>query len=112
MAYNKYRNTKTIIDGIRFDSKKEANRYSELRMLELAGTIYKLELQPKFLICKGTVWNGRKQRDRYYIADFKYDDPEINNPVVEDVKGHKTDVYKLKRSIFLEKYPEYHFIET
>ena len=79
MKYNKYRNTKTELDGIVFDSKKEADRYAELRMLERAGTIKKLELQPKFLICKGVVWNGRKQRDRYYIADFKYYDPTVLN---------------------------------
>ena len=112
MKYNKYRNIKTEIDGIRFDSKKEANRYAELRMMEIAGTIKDLELQPKFLICKGVKWNGKKQRDRFYISDFRYKDLEINLVVVEDVKGHKTDIYKLKRSLFLSQYPEYHFIET
>ena len=48
MAYNKYRNIKTEVDGIKFDSKREAQRYQELKLLEKGGVISNLELQPKF----------------------------------------------------------------
>jgi len=65
---NKYRNIKTTVDGIRFDSKREAERYSELKLLERAGIITDLKLQPKFeLIPKH---NGN--RALTYIADFSY----------------------------------------
>jgi len=107
---NKFGAEKTKVDGVKFDSKAESKRYSELKMLEKAGVISNLELQPKFLIIPGVVWNGKKLRERYYIADFKY--TEDSRTVVEDTKGFKTELYKLKRSLFLSKYPEYHFVES
>jgi len=110
VKYNKYKNKKTTVDNIVFDSKREAGRYGELKILQLSGVIKDLKLQPKFLLCKGVRWNGRKQRDRYYVADFYY--IENGQQVVEDSKGFRTDVYKLKRSIFLSMYPQYRFIET
>jgi hypothetical protein len=110
-SYSKYKNVKTIVDGIKFDSKKEGARYSELKMLEKAGFISDLELQPKFMICKQVKWGGKTLRKRYYIADFYYVNQE-NEQVVEDVKGCLTDIYKLKKQIFLTLYPHYIFIET
>lgn len=88
---SKYHNRKTEIDGFVFDSKKEATRYSELKFMETAGEIKDLTLQPKFpcfvegkLICT-------------YIADFQYYDVEGRH--VEDAKGFKTDVYRLKKKL-------------
>jgi len=112
MAYNKYRNKKTTIDGITFDSKKEASRYSELMLMIKAGVIHDLKMQPKFELCGPVLWNGKKLRARSYKADFQYLDMDTGEEIVEDVKGHLTDVYKLKRSIFLTLYPQYKFIET
>ena len=104
----KYNNSKTVVDGITFDSKKEAKRYTVLRSLQEGGYIKDLALQVPFeLVPKG---NG--ERAVKYIADFTYYDVEKNINVVEDVKGFKTDVYKLKRKLFKYRYPEYTFIET
>lgn len=100
---SKYRAKKMELDGILFDSKKEAERYSELKMLERAKLITNLELQPKFLLQEKFEYNGKVIRKIEYIADFKYID-EKGNTVVEDVKGLKTDVYNIKKKLFLNKY--------
>ncbi|WP_106776717.1 DUF1064 domain-containing protein [Peptostreptococcus russellii] len=100
---SKYRAEKMELDGILFDSKKEAERYSELKMLERANLITNLELQPKFLLQEKFEYNGKVIRKIEYIADFKYID-EKGNTVVEDVKGLKTDVYNIKKKLFLNKY--------
>jgi hypothetical protein len=91
---NKYHNRKTTIDGITFDSKKEAERYQYLKLLELAGEIHGLTLQPSYdLIAQG----GRKVGK--YRADFKYN--RNGRLIVEDVKSiaTKTAVYRLKKKI-------------
>lgn len=93
----KYSNVKTEVDGILFDSKKEANRYVALKLLERIGDIEDLVLQPKFLIADAVILDGRKQRARYYIADFQYVDAATGKTVVEDVKGIKTAAYRAKR---------------
>ena len=102
---NKYHNQKTIVNGINFDSKREANRYCELRLLEKAGVIKYLELQPRFLLQPSFRKNRKLHRKIEYIADFSY--VENNNLVVEDVKGVETEVFKLKRKMFEYRYPEY-----
>ena len=117
---NKYRNEKTVIDGYTFQSKKEANRYFELKMMQKAGEISDLELQPKFEIVPQVYWinainiNASKTLGkRYYIADFSYF--ENGNKTVEDVKSaitRKNPVYTLKRQLFLLKYPGIVFKET
>lgn len=90
----KYGNKKTEVDGIVFDSKKEATRYQELRLLERAGAIGDLELQPKYPI----EVNGTKICT--YIGDFRYRDPASKyNRTIEDVKGIKTPVYRLKKKL-------------
>ena len=109
----KYRNEKTIIDGITFQSKKEANRYFELKMLQKAGEISALELQPKYEIIPAVTWNGKQLQARYYIADFQY--WQDGNGIVEDVKSEitrKNPVYTLKRQLFLLKYPGFVFKES
>ena len=108
----KYNNTKTTIDGIKFDSKKESARYSELRLLLKSGLIRELELQPRFEIQPGYVKNGKKIRKIEYVADFKYFDVEKMAYIVEDVKGMKTEIYKLKKKLVEYVYPKVTIIET
>lgn len=99
----KYHNHKTEFDGILFDSKKEAQRYAILRGMEWAGAIRNLRRQVKYKLIEGRRWsNGKKHRDTYYIADFVY--TVHGREVVEDVKGIRTPVYKLKRELMKEKY--------
>ena len=100
---NKYRNKKVIVDGEEFDSKKEGNRYKELKLLLKVGKISNLELQPRFLLQDGFKKNGRTFRKIEYIADFKY--IENGKTIVEDVKGMQTDVFKIKHKIFEKVYP-------
>ena len=111
-AYNKYGNKKVIVDGHKFDSKKEARRYGELKLLERAGKIKDLELQPKFELIPTIRTETETLRKVSYIADFKYLDCNTGKVIVEDVKGFKTDVYLLKKRLFLQKYTEYEFREV
>jgi len=84
----KYRNQPTTVDGIRFASKAEARRYAELRLLEKAGQITGLELQPRYqLTCRARTGRGQHKVGEY-IADFIYF--EGNKVVVEDVKSPPT----------------------
>lgn len=103
---SKYNSRKTIIDGITFDSKKEAKRYVELKNKQEEGKITNLRLQVPFeLVPSFTIeidGKKRKRRNIRYIADFVY--YEDSKKIVEDVKGRKTDVYKLKKKLFEYKY--------
>lgn len=99
---SKYRAMKTVIDGIKFDSKKEAKRYIVLRELEKQGNIEKLMLQPRFLLQEGFRKNGKAYRKIEYVADFMYE--QDGKLIIEDVKGIKTDVYKLKQKLFEKRY--------
>lgn len=105
MRRHKYGAKKTKIDGITFDSKLEARRYQELKLLERSGLISKLKLQPRYeLVPSYTNGNGRKVRAMHYIADFEYYDHEKKRTIIEDVKGHKTREYQLKKKIFEKRY--------
>lgn len=101
---NKYNAQKTEIDNITFDSYKEGSRYMELKMLEKGKVIKELVLQPRFELQPAYEINGRKVRKIEYVADFMYYDTEKNKTVIEDVKGYRTDVYKLKKKWFEYKY--------
>lgn len=101
---SKYRNKKAQIDMYVFDSVRESQRYKELKLLERAGEISNLELQPRFLLQDSFKKNGRTFRKIEYVADFKY--IENGKTIVEDVKGIQTDVFKLKHKIFEKKYPD------
>lgn len=110
MKPHKYRAQPTVVDGIRFASMKEARRYSQLKLLEKAGAIGQLELQPKFklgtddkpvLLKSDGYPNGRRAS---YIADFEYYDNEAMEWVVEDVKGMDTPLSKLKRGVVEAQY--------
>lgn len=100
---SKYGNKKTTVDNLSFDSKAEAKRYSELVILEKAGEIKNLVTQPRYLLQDGFYHEGKKIQAIYYVADFEYSD-KFNVLHVEDVKGMKTEVYKIKRKFFLKKY--------
>ncbi len=101
---NKYRNKKVVVDGEEFDSIRESQRYKELKLLERAGKIKNLELQPRFLLQDSFKKNGRVFREIEYVADFQY--IENGKTIVEDVKGMQTDVFKLKHKIFEKVYPD------
>lgn len=89
----------TVVDGIRFASKAEADRYGHLKLLEQNQFIYGLELQPKFPIHI----NG--QQVCTYVADFRYRKTSGGDDIIEDVKGFKTPVYSLKKKLFEACYP-------
>jgi hypothetical protein len=88
---SKYRAVPTVLDGIRFSSKKEAARYAELLVLQKQKKIKGLELQPRFKLEVNGVLVGT------YVADFAYREGKLR--VVEDVKGVRTAVYKLKKKL-------------
>lgn len=105
---SKYRAVPTMVDGIRFASKKEARRYGELKLLERAGEIWDLELQPKFPLhvpsTSGYLRLAALSLNHCgmfnvgeYRGDFKYHDAHTEPYVVEDVKGFKTPLYKWKK---------------
>lgn len=100
---SKYGSTRVEIDGIKFASKREAKRYQELKLLSKAGKIFDLQLQKKFVLCPKFQYGGRGEREISYVADFVYLDGNANK-IVEDVKGFRTEVYKIKRKLFLSKY--------
>lgn len=97
---NKYGNVKTEIDGILFDSKAEAERYGELKLMEYAGKITELSRQVKYILFP----KNKHGREVSYIADFVYIDDSTGKMVVEDVKSKitKTPVYRLKKRLMAE----------
>ena len=108
--YRKYHNTKTVADGIKFDSKLEAERYAQLKILERAGVIRDLELQPEYELIPSFRKNGKTWRRTMYKADFRYILAEDDSYIIEDVKGSTsviTDVFRLKQKLFEYKYPDY-----
>ena len=116
---NKYKNIKITVDGETFDSKKEYTRWCELKLLERANEITDLKRQVKFVLIpaqreeskevykkgkhKGLPKLGKLiEKECAYIADFVY--RENGQLVVEDTKGIKTEVYKVKRKMMLSEY--------
>lgn len=111
---SKYRNKKTTVNGITFDSAKEAARYKELMLMQRAGHIRKLRLQPRFTLEEAykDAETGDTIRALQYIADFSYEEPVGGSQplspdywrlVVEDVKGKKTKEYELKKKLMLNR---------
>ena len=115
---NKYGSKKVIVDGITFDSKKEAHRFQELKLLEKAGEITGLQRQVKYILIpvqreetdkiytKGKNKGQKKEgiileRECTYIADFTYKDMRSGETIVEDTKGYKTKDYVIKRKLML-----------
>lgn len=125
---NKYGACRYTVDGITFDSHREAQRYSELKLLQRAGQISSLQLQVRFellpaqYVQTGEVYTrgprkGQPKRGRcieqsvVYVADFVY--TENGRKVAEDAKGMRTKDYILKRKLFWYKYgDEYDFREV
>lgn len=113
---NKYRNEKVTVNGVVFDSKKEARRFQELRLLEMAGKITDLQRQVKFVLIpaqrepdtigpRGAVKQGKIiEREVYYLADFVYIDNKTGEKFVEDAKGMRTKEYIIKRKLLLWRY--------
>ena len=99
---SKYHNKKCIYDGIKFDSKKEMYRWIYLKQLEDYKKINNLQRQVKYELQPSYIINNKKIRAITYIADFVYE--ENNKIIVEDTKGMRTDVYKLKKKLFEYKY--------
>ena len=108
---SKYHAKKTEVDGITFDSKKESKDWKNLCTMEASGIISNLRRQVAFELQEGYINNqGKKIRPIVYLADFVYERDGIT--YVQDSKGMRTDVYKLKRKMFEYKYPDYVFIES
>ena len=99
---NKYGNTKTVVNGIKSDSKKEAKRASELETEERLGIISHLERQKKYVLQPSFKFGGHTIREISYVADFVY--MENGTQVVEDVKSDITrmnPVYRIKKKMML-----------
>ena len=107
----KYNAKKTVVDGITFASRLEADRYVQLRLLEKADEITALVLQPEFQILRGFVNpdTGEKTRSRFYVGDFQYIDNSTNKMIVEDTKGMETPEFRLKWDLVKSLYPQYEF---
>ena len=97
---SKYGNKKVEVDGILFDSKREARRYLDLKAMEIAGQIQNLQLQVKYMLIPSQRIDGKVvEREVTYVADFVYE--QNGETVVEDTKGHRTKEYIIKRKIML-----------
>jgi hypothetical protein len=112
LSVSKYHARATTLDGLRFDSKAEAFRYTQLTLLARAGQITDLCVHPRYIIWDHwtVTAKGKKHLEKIeYEGDFSY--TENGQPVVEDVKGVLTDVYRIKKKMFLARYPEIKFVE-
>jgi hypothetical protein len=113
--YNKYKNIPTECNNIMFDSKKEAGRYKELTILQLAKRIKNLKRQVKFELIPAFEKKGIKYRSTNYIADFTYFDVHEGVLIAEDVKSPITrinPVYRLKKKLFAYFIEDYKFLES
>ena len=108
MTYRKFHNKPCEVDGIHFDSLAEARHYSDLKLWEMAGEISALRVHPVYQLQPRFKYKGKWERAITYEADFEYHDI-AGRVVVIDVKGVETEVFKLKRKLFLNLYPEYYF---
>jgi hypothetical protein len=113
----KMRNIKTVVDGIIFDSRKEADHYCEFKILKRQGKIIDFFMQVPFLIHEGYYKDGEWVKPIYYKADFlvlKHWMSPYKNPCVlreiHEVKGRWTRTAIDKRKMFEKRYPEYEFI--
>lgn len=101
----KYHNRKTVINNITFASAREAARYQELCLLERAGAISDLRLQPRYELQPKFRRDGKTIRAITYVGDFEY--RESDRLIVEDSKGGvRTQVFEIKAKMFQFRYPE------
>jgi hypothetical protein len=102
MPRNKYNNARVTLDGYTFDSKAEARRYGELKLMHEAGEIHKLRVHPRYTLLDPFEVKGIRYRGIVYEGDFEY---VVNGLVVcEDVKGVRTAVFSLKEKLFMDRY--------
>jgi len=96
----KYRNTPVVIDGVRFDSVREANRWGFLQALQRLNKISQLERQVKYVLAPSVKFAGEKRAKTAlrYFADFRYVD-STGETVVEDAKGRETEAFRIKRHL-------------
>ena len=99
---SKYRNKRVELDGYTFDSKAEARRYQELRLLHQAGEIHKLVVHPRYTLLDPFECKGVRYRSIVYEGDFEY--VENSKRICEDVKGKVTAVFALKKKLFVNRY--------
>lgn len=104
MQRSKYFSKKVVIDGIKFDSKKEGEYYQKLKLLEKEGKIKNLELQKEYELQPSFKINNKTRRKTTYRADFSYITTKDDKIHVVDVKGFRTEVYRLKKKMFEYKY--------
>ena len=107
---SKYHNKTTEVDGILFDSQKEAEYYTNLLWLKRSGAVTDIKLQPEFVLQPAYEREGKKIRPIIYRADFKVTEASGHVYYV-DTKGMKTPVYLLKKKMLLYKYPDIDFRE-
>lgn len=100
---NKYHARKVKIDGYTFDSQREAERYSELRIMEKAGEIKDLQVHPKIELQPGFYYKDKRIRAITYEADFRYYDKD-DTIIVEDIKGMETQAFRIKWKIAQYKF--------
>ena len=110
---NKYNARKTVVDGITFDSKKEAKKYQELNLLLRAGEIVEIHLQPEFELIPDFEYQGKKIRGVKYTADFMVYWKNGKIQIIE-TKGCKTRDYVIRKKLLLMKLkdcPDIEFME-
>ncbi len=101
---SKYKNKKTVVDGITFDSKAESEYYLVLKEMLAAGEIKDMRLQPVYVLQEKCVRNGKKLQAITYKADFEV--LHLNGTLeVIDIKGEETEAFKIKAKMFQYKYP-------
>lgn len=101
---SKYNAKKIEYKGHKFPSKLECDRFKILEEQEIKGLIKNLELQPPFVLLEKYRYDEQAIRAIKYIADFRYVKVDTGETVIEEVKGFKTDVYKIKHKIFIKKF--------
>lgn len=108
---SKYKSRKTIVDNIPFDSLAEANYYKRLKLLRKAGEIKDFELQPIYILQDAYKRGKRKVQPITYKADFLVTYKDGRKEII-DVKGMKTEVYRIKKKMFEYKFPDLEIIEV
>jgi predicted nucleic-acid-binding Zn-ribbon protein len=108
---SKLQSIECTVDGIKFQSRLEARRYTQLKQMEQEGVIRNLVLQPKFLLQERfkDPYSGKVYQPIRYIGDFMYTD-QTGHKIVEDTKGFATDTFRLKFKLVIYKYPEIRFV--
>lgn len=112
MARSKYGNRRVVEDGYLFDSVAERNHYIALKLLQLAGDISQLQVHPTYILQEGFKHeaSGKRVRAITYTADFAY--IENGKPVTVDIKGARTEAYRIKSKLFMARFPHIRFEEV